>query len=138
MRPPEAPFADLEEEHLYWSKERLGGKSIISATHVRIFRPTNLKGVEVIMTGAQIFASHYLDASLGVTALMRDRHTSRGYFVYLNRSDVDLLGGFWGGFARRTIEGRIESDAPAMLRAVAERLASGDPPVASVTAARRK
>ena len=47
------------------------------------------------MTGTQIFATHYLDAFLGVTALVRDRRTPRGYFVYLNRSDVDLLGGFW-------------------------------------------
>jgi hypothetical protein len=113
---------------MYWSKERFGGKAVINATHVRIFRPTNIKGVEVLITGTQIFATHYLDACLGVTALVRDHRSARGYFVYLNRSDVDLLGGFWGRVARRIIEGRVEDDGPGILRDVARRLASGDPP----------
>ncbi len=39
----------------------------------------------------QIFATHYLDACLGVTALVRDPETARSYLVYVNRSDVDLL-----------------------------------------------
>jgi hypothetical protein len=102
---------------------------------VRIFRPPGIEGVEVLMTGTQIFATHYLDACLGVTALVRDRRTSRNYFVYLNRSDVDLLGGLWGRLARRIIAGRVEDDGPAILREVAKRLASGDPPVASVSVA---
>jgi hypothetical protein len=123
------------EAFLYWSKERLGGKAVINATHVRIFRPPGIEGVEVLMTGTQIFATHYLDACLGVTALVRDRRTSRNYFVYLNRSDVDLLGGLWGRLARRIIAGRVEDDGPAILREVAKRLASGDPPVASVSVA---
>jgi len=122
-----AAQADLDE-FIYWSKERLGGKAVINATHVRIFRPAGIKGVEVLITGTQIFATHYLDACLGVTALVRDRHSGRGYFVYFNRSDVDLLGGFWGRFARRIIKGRVEDDGPAILREVARKLTSGDPP----------
>ena len=87
------------------------------------------------MTGTQIFATHYLDACLGVTALVRDRRSSRGYFVYVNRSDVDLLEGFWGRFARRIVEGRVEEDGPAILREVARRLASGNPPASDGGAA---
>jgi hypothetical protein len=124
---PPAP-GSAADEFMYWSKERFGGKAVINATHVRIFRPTNIKGVEVLITGTQIFATHYLDACLGVTALVRDHRSARGYFVYLNRSDVDLLGGFWGRVARRIIEGRVEDDGPGILRDVARRLASGDPP----------
>ena len=129
-RSPAAQATDAEE-FIYWSKERFGGKAVVNATHVRIFRPAGIKGVEVLMTGTQVFATHYLDACLGVTALVLDRHSSRGYFVYFNRSDVDLLGGFWGRFARRIIEGRVEDDGPAILREVARRLSSGDPPVPS-------
>lgn len=128
---PAGPTADAEE-FMYWSKERFGGKAVINATHVRIFRPTGIMGLEVLMTGKQIFATHYLDACLGVTALVRDRRTSGGYFVYFNRSDIDLLGGFWGGFARRIIEGRVEADGPAILREVSQRLSSGNPPAPAV------
>lgn len=83
--------------------------------------------MELLMTGTQIFATHYLDASLGVTALVRDARTSRDYFVYFNRSDVDLFRGFWGGLARRVIEKRIGADGPALLREIAGRLSDGDP-----------
>lgn len=133
-RPSAAP-ADTVDEFMYWSKERFGGKAVINATHVRIFRPGHVKDVEVLMTGTQIFATHYLDACLGVTALVRDRRSSRGYFVYVNRSDVDLLEGFWGRFARRIVEGRVEEDGPAILREVARRLASGNPPASDGGAA---
>ena len=133
---PHHPAAQgAAEEFIYWSKERFGGKAVINGTDVRIFRPSGLKGVEVLMTGTQIFATHYLDASLGITALVRDQPTSKGYFVYFNRSDVDLLGGFWGRIARRIIAGRIGDDGPAILREAAARLASGDPPVPSADVA---
>lgn len=116
------------EELIYWSKEQLGGKAVVSATHVRIFRPSTLAGVDVLMTSTQIFATHYLDASLGVTAIVRDRRTSRGYLVYVNRSEVDLFRGFWGRVARRIVKGRIREEGPALVRGTADRLASGDPP----------
>jgi hypothetical protein len=124
---PAATTPDAEE-FMYWSKERFGGKAVINATHVRIFRFPGIRGLEVLMTGKQIFATHYLDACLGVTALIRDRRSARGYLLYFNRSDVDLLGGFWGALARRIIEGRVETDGPAILREVSQRLSSGDPP----------
>jgi hypothetical protein len=116
------------DSYLYWSKERMGGKSVISATHVTIFRGDGTAMPDVLMTGKQIFATHYLDACLGVTAFVRNPHTSRSYLVYVNRSDVDLLAGFWGGIARHMIQERIEADGPALLREVARKLSSGDPP----------
>ena len=104
------------EEFLYWSKERLGGKALINATHVRIFRPTGIKAVEVLMTGTQIFATHYLDAFLGVTALVRDRRTPRGYFVYPQslgcRSTRGLLGSPCAPDYRWTSGGRWSGGSP--------------------------
>jgi hypothetical protein len=116
------------DSYVYWSKEQMGPKAVISATHVTIFRGDGAAMPDVLMTGKQIFATHYLDACLGVTGLVRDRQTSRTYLVYVNRSDVDLLGGFWGRVARQVIEDRIESEGPALLRDAARKLASGDPP----------
>lgn len=116
------------DSYFYWSKEQMGHKTVISATHVTIFRGDRASMPDVLMTGKQIFATHYLDACLGVTGLVRDRQTSRTYLVYVNRSDVDLLGGFWGRVARQVIEDRIQSEGPALLRDAARKLASGDPP----------
>ena len=130
------PAVDADS-YLYWSKERIGGKSVISATHVTIFRGDGTQMPDVLMTGKQIFSTHYLDACLGVTALVRDPHRSRSYLVYMNRSDVDLLGGFWGGLARHMIEERIEADGPALLRDVARKLSSGDPPATALNAGQR-
>jgi hypothetical protein len=115
-------------EFLYWSKERLNGKAVIGATHVRLFHGDGRTAPEVLMVGKQIFATHYFDASLGVTILARDRATSVPCLLYLNRSEVDLLGGFWGGFARRLIEGRIRGDGPAVIREIGRRISAGDPP----------
>lgn len=126
---PSAPGAPVMPvaEFIYWSKERFGGKAVVSATDVHILRPPAGSDVEVVMIATQIFATHYLDASIGITALVGERAGTRRYFVYINRSDVDVLGGLWGGVARRIIKGRIEETGPNLLRAIARRLASGEP-----------
>ena len=63
------------ESFLYWSKESLGGKPIISVTDLRILRGDDASRPEVIVAGKQIFATHYVNASLGVTALVRGAWT---------------------------------------------------------------
>lgn len=115
------------EAFLYWSKERLGGKSVISATHVAVVRSANAQDPEALSIGVQIFATHYLEGAIGVTAFVRDGR-GRSYLVYLNRSDVDILSGLWGGLARSIIEGRLRKDGPAILREVGARVAAGAPP----------
>jgi hypothetical protein len=118
------------ESFMYWSKERLGGRPVIAVTHLMLL-PPNGAGSPLLMVGSQIYASHYLDASLTVTAFLRDEATARPYLVYLHRSSVDLLGGFWGGIARSIIESRGRKDGPVILNGIAERLAGGDPPSGS-------
>ena len=119
------------ESFMYWSKERLGGRPVIAVTHV-VLVPPNGGDSPLLMVGAQVYASHYLDASLTVTAFLQEPSTSRPYFVYLHRSSVDLLGGFWGGLTRSIIESKARKDGPTILFGIAERLASGDPPPGSV------
>jgi hypothetical protein len=116
------------ESFIYWSKERLAGKAVISATHVTIMSRVTDARSQVLMIGVQIFATHYLDASLGVTVVTRDEQSSSTYLAYVNRSHVDVLEGFWGGLARGIIEARIRKDGPGMLREAAERMSRGDAP----------
>lgn len=126
------PAASIQQQRgfMYWSKERLGGKTVISATHVVFVAPNTTASDETLIVGIQIFATHYLDASLGVTAIVPDAASSKSYLVYVNRSDVDILGGFWGGVARSLIEARLRRDGPAILEAVRDRLTKTDPPAA--------
>jgi hypothetical protein len=61
----------------------------------------------------QVSATHYLTGALVITALTR--RSSGRYLVYVNSSRLDIFDGFFGGFARRMIEGRIRDDAPLAL-----------------------
>jgi hypothetical protein len=139
IQAPEASRAALRcpelssgtESFLYWSKERLGGRSVITMTHVVLSSPPKT-GAPLLMIGAQIYASHYLEASLTATAFVQDESRARRYFVYLHMSSVDLLGGFWGHWARSIIESKVRRDGPGILRHVSERMAAGDPPSTSV------
>jgi hypothetical protein len=123
---PRAPIADVES-FIYWSKERLDGKAIISATHVSILRSTDSRLPDALVAGKGIFATHYVNASLGLTAIMRGRPGSPNYLAYVNRSDVDVVGGVFGGLVRVFMERRLKKEASTVLINLRLRLESGDP-----------
>ena len=127
----EYPHADSAvESFFYWSKEHYGeGKPVISITHVGIVRPASDHRLPAILVaGKQIFATHYLEGGLGLTMVLRDATNGALYLVYVNRSQVDLLSGFFGGFVRGVLEARIERQAPLIVRGLRARLESGNPP----------
>jgi hypothetical protein len=126
---PHAPIENVES-FLYWSKERLAGRAIVSVTHVSIVRGEH-DVPETLVAGKQIFATHYLTASLGVTAIVRDASTGVRYLAYLNRSEVDVLDRWYGGMVRWFAERRVRSEAADVLRGLRTRLESGDPPAVS-------
>jgi hypothetical protein len=115
------------ESFLYWSKEHLGGKAQINVTHVAIVRPMSADLPEVVVAAKQVFTTHYLNGSLGLTVLLRGRDDSHHYLAYLNRTETDVLGGFFGGLIRFIVERRLKSDAPAILRGLRARLEAGGP-----------
>lgn len=116
------------ESFLYWSDEKLGSKPVVSATHVVIVRGRDAGGPDVVVASKQIFATHYMNASLGLTALVTDPSTGHRYLAYLNRSALDVLGGLWGRVVRMFVERRLKSEAPGVLRQLNDRLTSGMPP----------
>ncbi len=118
------------ESFFYWSKEQYGeGTPVISITHVGIVRPASDQRLPAILViGKQIFATHYLDGGLGLTMILRDATTGTPYLAYVNRSQVDILRRFFGGLVRGVLEGRVERQAPLILRGLRARLESGDPP----------
>jgi hypothetical protein len=117
------------ESFLYWSKEELGGgKPIITITHVSMIPIPRETQTEMVVASKQVFATHYLSASLSLTSVTTPSRSGDRYLVYTRRSHVDLLQGFWGGLTRRILESRIRADGPAVLDVIRRRLESGEPP----------
>ena len=116
------------ESFVYWSKEQIAGKPIVSATHVSTLR-SDVPGVpEGLAATVGIFSTHYVNASLGVMAVVREAPGASGYLVYMNRSQVDVLGGMFGGLVRMVVQRRLRSEATDVLREIQKRLESGVPP----------
>jgi hypothetical protein len=115
------------ETFLYWSKEHLARKAMISITHVSIVRSHDANLPDTLIIGRDVFSSHYIDASLSVTALMRGETNRANYLVYVNRTEVDVLHGVFGGYIRRAIQGHMKNAANVLMD-LRQKLESGDPP----------
>ncbi len=98
-------------DFIYWSKERVHSRPVISITHVAIAPAVDDGPVNIAIASKQIYAMHYFDASLGLTLLVRAPSGSSPatYVVYLNRTRIDLFDGLFGGVARRIAAGRARS-----------------------------
>ena len=116
---------------LYWSKEAYGsGKPVISVTHVGIFMPAPAPDrPAVLVASKQLLATHYSNASLGLMMVLKGAAGSPSYFGYLNRTELDVLGGLFGSVARIAIERRMTRQVPILVRELRARLESGPPPV---------
>lgn len=134
---PRVPMAGVES-FVYWSKEQIAGKPIVSATHVSTLRSDDPDRPEGLAATVGIFSTHYVDASLGVMAVVREAPGGPGYLVYVNRSQVDVLGGMFGGLVRMIVQRRLRSEATEVLRDIKKRLESGNPPAPAATEAIRE
>lgn len=93
-------------EFFYWSTESFGLKPVASITHVSVY----IQPGRAAIASKQLYASHYFDASLGLTAALDDPGDASNpgmYLVYMNRSRIDLLSGFFGGLRRVILRGRL-------------------------------
>jgi hypothetical protein len=122
---PAAPDSHVQQSFLYWSKETLGIRPIISITHFSAARFESSGLPEAVVIAKQVYATHYKTASLALTAVVSDQ--SARYLVYLNRSHVDAFHGLFGGLVRHLVERRVRAEAPELLLAFRKRLESGDP-----------
>jgi hypothetical protein len=106
-----AAAAEPMTDFVYWSKELVRGRPVVSVTHVAIAETADDSPVDYAVGSKQIYAMHYYDASLGLTLLVPDRTaaTPVTYLVYLNRSRIDLFDGLFGGMARRIVAGKARS-----------------------------
>ena len=115
------------ESFLYWSKELLGAKPIVSVTHVAIMENRNAREPEALVAKKQVYASHYITASLSFTSISATPSGGDRNLVYLNHSRSDVLDGVFARFIRRVIQRRLRAEGPRALLALRQRLESGEP-----------
>jgi hypothetical protein len=103
-----ASSADHMTDFVYWSKELVRSRPVISITHVAMAAAVDDSPVAYAIGSKQIYAMHYYDASLGLTLLIPDRTAASPttYVAYLNRSRIDLFDGLLGAVTRRIVAGK--------------------------------
>jgi len=96
---------------VYWSKEVVSRKTVASVTHLAILRGAADSPAAFAVGSKQIYGSHYFDASFGLTVLVPDPSSPSPatYVAYMNRSRVDVIGGMFGGVAKRIIASKARS-----------------------------
>ena len=112
------------EEFIYWSQEKYGLKPVLSITHVAIYKRTVGNRTEVLVASKQLYASHYFDASLALTAFVEGNEpsTSGSYLLYLNRSRIGALRGFFVGLKRSVIGTQVRQGLGKNIMLVKRRL----------------
>jgi hypothetical protein len=93
---------------VYWSKEKMGRKPVVSVTHLAIVPGEMDFPWAYAIASKHIYGSHYIDASLGLTVLVPDLSSDSPatYVIYVNRSRVDVFGGMFGGLVRKIVTSR--------------------------------
>jgi len=122
---PASP-AEKITDFVYWSKELVRGRPVVSITHVATAAALDESPIAYAIGSKQIYAMHYFDASLGLTLLVPDRTAgSPGtYVIYLNRSRIDLFDGLFGGVARRIVAGKAKGIVAEQLQRLQRMFAS--------------
>src|SRR6266550_2289908 len=95
----------LVENAFVWSKIRFGLKPVIAINHIMIYKRAPKVGAEILIASKQIYANHYFDSALGLTAFLNvPGPPAKSYLLYENRSRVDGLEGPFGKIKRGIIE----------------------------------
>jgi hypothetical protein len=96
---------------VYWSKEIVSRKTVASVTHLAIVPCASSSPAAFAVGSKQIYGSHYFDASFGLTVLVPDPSSPSPatYVAYMNRSRVDVIGGMFGGVAKKLIASKARS-----------------------------
>ena len=106
----------LVDDAIVWSKIKFGLKPVIAVNHITIYRRDRDVGPQVLISSKQIYASHYFNASLALTAFVTVPGASQGaYLVSENRSRADGLDGPFGKIKRGVVEKKALEGLKAIL-----------------------
>jgi len=106
----------IVENAFVWSKVKFGLKPVIAINHIVIYKREQETGPQILIASKQIYANHYIDSSLALTAYVSIPGASPGsYLFYENRSRADGLEGLFGKIKRRIVENRAVDSLKAIL-----------------------
>lgn len=122
-RYPHAPLPRGAESFLYWTVEDLR-RPVVIVRHVVTLRGRSRSHEPLVVSvSKQVLATHYLDASIGVTCMVRGEPGSpHNYFVYLNRSALDFLDGFPAWLRRSLVSRGVQDEAEKLLLHIRDRI----------------
>jgi hypothetical protein len=110
------PEMMLVENAIVWSKIKFGLKPVIALNHIRIYKREQGSGPQILIAAKQIYANHYFDSSLALTAFVSFPGASpAAYLVYENRSRADGLQGAFGKIKRGIVEGKAVNSLKTIL-----------------------
>lgn len=121
-----------------WTKVNFGLKPVTALSHVATYDRRIGDMSQIFVATKQLYANHYFDSSLALTAVIsvsKPDSSPDSYLVYLNRSRTDALTGAFGGLKRNIVEGEAISNLTDMFRQTRARLdgASASPSGSSST-----
>ena len=113
---------------IYWSQEQFGLKPVVSISHVTVHQDARLPNV-IVGASKQLYATHYFEASLGLTIAVDDGDAARPgiYLVYMNRTRADALGGSFGAMRRSVVNARTREGVEKTLTELKRRLEAAEP-----------
>jgi hypothetical protein len=120
----------LFENAIVWSKIKFGLKPVIAINHITIYRRNGNVGPQAVVASKQIYANHYFNAFLALTAFVNVPDTG-AYLIYENRSRADGLEGPFAKIKRGVVEKKALEGLKHIL---AQSKASLDGPGLSATA----
>src|SRR5207249_9134929 len=102
---PSQPELAIVENTIVWSQIKYGLKPVIAINHIMIYIREQKSGPQVLIVSKQIYANHYFDSSLALTAFGSITDDSpKSYLFYENRSRLDGLTGAFGKMKRGIVE----------------------------------
>lgn len=110
------PHSELSniENHINWIKIKFGLKPVIIVTHVVTYERPNKN--QTLSVSKQIYANHYFDSSLALTAVMSIPTSAGGsYLIYTNDSRSDSLAGSFSRIRRGLVESQSIENLNALL-----------------------
>ena len=93
------------DELIVWSKIKFGLKPVIAINHVIIYKRDRALGPQVLAVSKQIYANHYFNSSLALTAFVTVAGPT-SFLVYENRSRTDGLDGPFSKLKRKLVESK--------------------------------
>ena len=120
LQGPSSPAPTNIRRWVTWAKLKFGLKPVIMLTEMITYSPGDRSpGTDLLLSiSRQIYASHYVDSSMGLIAVIQNSEsetTSSSYLLYVNHSRSSVLRGIFGNFIRKLVEHEVMESVKLLL-----------------------